>query len=414
MGAANIHGQGGGSRIGQGKGLAGALLGLAMAVLAACAPRTAPPAPPPPPPPPVVEAAPVAPPREEDRHKVAILVPLTGPNAGVGQSLANAVNLALADTGSTKVRFTSYDTASGGAGGAASRALAEGATLILGPLLASDVAAVRAAVAARPVPILSFSNDASVAGGPVHVLGYQPAQSVDRVVAHAVEQGHRRFAALVPNGTYGERASIAFTRAVNERGGQVVAIAPFARAREQLPAAARRVTAHDARVKAGSAGQPAPVAFDALLIADSGNIAGTFMPDLQRFGAGPPDVLILGTELWAAEPGIVRVPALHGALFATVADSRFRTLENRYRARFGTNPSRLASLGYDAALLAVSAAADWRVGEPFPVARLQDPKGFAGIDGIFRFRGQVAERGLEVKRVTAGGFVTASPAPTAF
>lgn len=412
MGASMRLGQGAMGRSASGRAVS-ALLGLALAALAACAPRTAPPAPAPPPPP-VVEEKPAELPREEDRHQVAVLVPLSGPNAGVGQSLANAANLALADTGSPRVRFTSYDTAAAGAGAAATRALAEGATLILGPLLASDVAAVRAAVAARPVPILSFSNDASVAGGPVHVLGYQPSQSVERVVAHAAERGHRRFAALVPNGTYGERAAVAFTRAVNERGGQVVAITPFARAREQFPAAARRVTAHDARVKAGTPGQPAPIGFDALLIADSGNVAGTFMPDLQKFGAGPPDVLILGTELWVADPGIARVEALNGALFATVSDARFRTLENRYRARFGTNPSRLASLAYDAALLAIGTAGEWKVGEPFPAARLQDPRGFTGIDGIFRFRGQVAERGLEVKRVTPSGFVTASPAPTAF
>jgi hypothetical protein len=193
-----------------------------------------------------------------------------------------------------------------------------------------------------------------------------------------------------------------------------VAITPFARSREQLPAAARRVTGYDARVKAGTPGQPAPIGFDALLIADSGNIAGTLMPDLQKFGADPADVQILGTELWAADPGIARVAALHGALFATVPDTRFQTLENRYRARFGTNPSRLASLAYDAALLAIGSAQDWKVGDPFPAARLQDPRGFSGIDGIFRFKGQVAERGLEVKRVTGGGFVTASPAPTAF
>jgi hypothetical protein len=138
------------------------------------------------------------------------------------------------------------------------------------------------------------------------------------------------------------------------------------------------------------------------------------MPALAKFGVATPQVQFLGTELWDADPGLARVPALSGALFATVPDARFRTLETRYRARFGSNPSRLASLAYDAVLLAVGSAGQWQMGQPFPIARLQDPKGFIGIDGVFRFSGNVAERGLEVQRITSGGFVTASPAPAGF
>ncbi|WP_448581972.1 penicillin-binding protein activator [Thermaurantiacus sp.] len=387
---------------------------LALAVVAACAPRTPPPAPAPPPP--VVEEKPEPPPPPpERRHQVAILVPLTGANAAVGQSLANAANLALADTGSRLVRITSYDTAAaGGASAAANRALAEGAKLILGPLFAADVRAVAGLAAARSVPVLTFSNDGALAGGNVHVLGFQTSQAVERVVSHARARGITRFAALVPNGAYGERAAVAFTRAVQAAGGDVAAVTTFARARDQLPAAARRVTAYDARVKAGTPGNPAPLRFDALLIADSGMMAGAFAPALAQYGARRPEVTLLGTELWAAEPGLARVPALHGALFAAVPDSRFQALAQRYRNRFGTNPSRLSSLAYDATLLAIGLAGRWEMGTPFPPALLQDPKGFAGVDGIFRFRGNVVERGLEVRRITAGGPVAESAAPASF
>lgn len=71
------------------------------------------------------------------RHRVALLVPMSGPNAAVGQSIANATTLALMDTRTDKIRITTYDTAPGAAA-AANRALAEGNRLILGPLLAED------------------------------------------------------------------------------------------------------------------------------------------------------------------------------------------------------------------------------------------------------------------------------------
>lgn len=345
-------------------------------------------------------------------------MPLTGANAPVGISLANAATLALVDSGKAGIRLTSYDTAQG-AGAAAQRALADGAQLILGPLLAGDAAAVKAVAEPRGVTMLSFSNDAGIAGGRLYVLGFQPAQSVTRVVDHAAGRGARRFAALVPEGVYGQRASVAFTRAVQASGGQVVSVTSFARSQPAaLASAARRVTDHDARVKqaaaADSGGVP-PIAFDALLIADSGATAAAFAPHLQRFGASPGSFQMLGTELWATEAGLGAVPALRGALFAAVPDRRFQQMAQRYRARFGGTPSRLASLSYDATLLAASAAGtQWQPGTPFPQKLLDDPQGFAGVDGIFRFRNHVAERGLEVQQVTASGTQTASPAPTSF
>ena len=43
---------------------------------------------------------------EHVRHRVALLVPMSGANAGVGQSIANATTLALLDTKTDKGRIT--------------------------------------------------------------------------------------------------------------------------------------------------------------------------------------------------------------------------------------------------------------------------------------------------------------------
>ena len=64
-------------------------------------------------------------PTDAGRHRVALLVPMTGPNAAVGQSIANAATMAVLDTNAANLRITTYDTATG-AGGAASRAIADG------------------------------------------------------------------------------------------------------------------------------------------------------------------------------------------------------------------------------------------------------------------------------------------------
>jgi branched-chain amino acid transport system substrate-binding protein len=374
------------------------------------------------------EAAKPAPLPEAQQNRVALLVPLTGSNAPVGQSIANAANMALLDVGDKRVNLRVYDTTPG-AGAAAGRALADGARLILGPLLAGDVRAVEAVATAHNVPVLSFSNDSSLAGGDVYILGFQPGQSIARTIAYARGRGIDKFAALVPAGVYGQRAQTAFVRAVDAVGGRSTAVVSYTRDPAKMLAAARSVTGFDSRSRAGSGtatirpdgsvaqvtGATNPVPFQALLIADSGSVAGQFLPALAKFGAPPGSVILMGTELWNNEPGIARATALRGALFASVPDQRFRKLAERYRAKFGSSPSRLASFGYDSVLLVNSLAGNWPLGAPFPKAALSNREGFAGIDGVFRFTpGNVAERGLEVQQIGAGVITTVAPASRSF
>ncbi|MFS0771758.1 penicillin-binding protein activator [Sphingomonas sp. 1P08PE] len=341
-------------------------------------------------------------PQDADRSRVALLVPLTGGNAGVGQSIANATMLALLDTQTRSVRITNYDTASvagGGAAGAARRAIAEGAQLILGPLLSEDVRAVAPIAKAASVPVLSFSNDTGVAGGGTYLMGYVPAQSIERVVDYARDRGVSTFAGLVPNGLYGERASTAFLRAVEGAGGQVVSLQTYGRTTGAVTASAQRLVAK------------AP--YGAVLVADGGAIAAAAGSVVKR-GSGA-TTRLLGTELWNSENGIAARPALAGAWFASVSNTLYRQYAVKYRARFGAAPYRLSSLGYDSVLLTVRIARDWKPGSSFPEARLRDPDGFSGLDGAFRFnRDGIAERALEVQEIRGGTTVTVSPAPGGF
>ena len=356
--------------------------------------------------PPPVHTGPVGPstiesgiPTDTARHRVALLVPMTGSNAGVGQSLNNATQLALLDTRNEKVRITTYDTAALGAAGAAQRAIAEGNRLILGPLLADDVKAVAPIARRAGVPVVSFSNDASAAGNGAYLMGYMPGQSITRVVDYARSQGVTTFAGLVPNGLYGERASTSFLRAVESGKGQVVTLQTYDRAPGSITAAITRM-ARDS-------------AYQAVMIADGANNASAAVPILRK-GPGA-NARVLGTELWNSDASAAGKPALNGAWFASVPDNLYRQYVTKYRARFGSAPFRLSSLGYDSVLLTVRIARDWPVGTAFPEDRLKDRGGFGGIDGAFRFgRDNIAERALDVKEIRDGNTVTISPAPTGF
>ena len=350
-------------------------------------------------PPPTTQPAPVEEgiPTDTTRNRVALLVPLSGPNAGVGQSIANATMMALLDSKSERVRITNYDT-SKGAAFAAREALADGNKLILGPLLSENVKIVAPLAHAEDVPVITFSNDISVAGNGTYVLGYSPAQSIDRVVDYAHEHGVTHYAGLIPLGLYGQRASTAFLRAVEDAGGEVVTLQTYDRTRSGLSGAITRIMRNGP--------------YEAILIADTGETAAAAAPLVRKDGG---TARILGTELWNTEPSLASNRALSGAWFASVSDDLYRQYAAKYRARFGSAPYRLSSLGYDVVLLAVRIARDWKPGSDFPEARLRDDGGFAGLDGAFRFgRDGVAQRALEVQEIRNGSTVTVSPAPRSF
>ncbi|MFT3966692.1 MAG: penicillin-binding protein activator [Sphingobium sp.] len=372
----------------------------ALTLLAGCAvvPKPDRGAAPPPPPkgPDVVSPLPT----DTARHRVALLVPISGANAGVGRSIANATTMALFDTRTEKVRITTYDTAAaGGVAAAARKALAEGNRLILGPLTAEDVRAAAPLARSAGVPMLSFSNDVTVAAPGTFLMGYIPAQSVERVVTYARERGATNFAALVPKGIYGERAGATFLNTVRARGGTVVAMESFDRSPGAVAAAVKRLQAASS--------------YDALLIADLGRVAVQAAPLVRAGPSGK--ARILGTELWNTDQTITASPALRGAWFASVSDALYRQFSTKYRARYQSAPYRLASLGYDAVLLTVRIADEWKPGTPFPNGRLTAPDGFSGLDGVFRFRDNgVAERALEVSEVANGTVTVVDPAPRGF
>ena len=350
-------------------------------------------------PPPQVNPTPVNPlPTDTERNRVALLLPMTGPNAGVGESIANAANMAVLDTGGKMIRITTYNTATGAAA-AAQKAIAEGNRLILGPLLAEDVRAVAPVARAARIPVITFSNDVGVAGNGVYVMGFAPTQAIDRIVRYARDKGATKFAGLMPAGLYGQRASTAFLRSVESAGGQVVSLQSFDRGAGSMSAAVTRMA------------NTSP--YDAVLVADSARTSILFAPMIRAKGGA--SARLLGTELWNAEGTLATNPALRGAWFASVSDGVYNQLATKYRTRFGKGPYRLASLGYDAVLLVTRIGDDWKFGSAFPSGRLVDAGGFTGIDGAFRFgRDGIAERALEVQAAGSGGFVVVDAAPKGF
>ena len=345
--------------------------------------------------PPVV----VSPDPLDGMHRVALLLPMTGPDGDVGQSLANATALALTDTKANNIQLSTYDTTLG-VTAATTRAVADGNKLILGPLRGDQVLEVANIARPKNIPILSFSNDTGVAGRNVFLLGHLPNQSIDRAVRYAKAQGLTRFGAIVPRNTYGQRANASLALSVRAAGAVLVGVQEADGSAVSVDAATKKLAALGA--------------MDAVLVADSGRASLSIVPALRRNGLR--GVRVIGTDLWNIDGSLASNSMMYNAWFASVSDNLYNQYAGKYRARFGRAPLRLSSLGYDSILLVARIArGGWRPGSAFPVSQLTDPQGFIGVDGAFRFMSNgLTERMLEVQEIQAGKFVTISAAPTSF
>ncbi|SDN16411.1 ABC-type branched-chain amino acid transport system, substrate-binding protein [Methylobacterium phyllostachyos] len=333
--------------------------------------------------------------------KVALVLPLTGQGAAVGTAMRNAAQLAFDESQQLDLTIVVEDDhgSPDGAREAAQEAVRKGAEIILGPVFAGSVQAAASVAKAAGKPVIGFSTDATVAAPNVYLLSFLPQPEVDRAVEDSVVGGKRSFAALIPETAYGNAVEAAFRETVARRGARVAAVERYP-AGNPGPAVERL-----ARVVNG----PGATA-DALFIPETAEALPAVAAALTKTGFSPARVRPIGTALWN-EPSLFALPALQGGRFAAPDRGGFSSFSGRYQARFGAVPPRVASLAYDAVMLAAALARQYG-SQRFAEPTLTNPAGFAGVDGTFRFRpdGQ-SERSLAVFEIRNNAATVVSPAP---
>ncbi len=336
--------------------------------------------------------------------KVGLILPLSaGGNAGnAGQAMRNAADMALAEFNGANIQLLPKDDngTAQGAQHAAQQAIDEGAEILLGPLFAHSVNSAKVVARPRGVPIIAFSTDSNVASPGVYLLSFLPESDVDRVVTYAISQGKRSFVAMMPSNAYGTVAEGAFKQAVARGGGRVMAIEHYSEDRAKIAEAARLIAQAASRA-------------DALFIPDAGDAVSDVIQALMSSGVNLRQFALLGTQLWD-DPRIFANSALEGGWYPAPDPAGFRAFAERYQLRYHQDPPRPAALAYDAVAL-VAALVKTQGPQRFSAEALTNPSGFAGIDGVFRFRNDgTNQRGLAIMRVAPSGAQIIAPASRTF
>ncbi len=341
--------------------------------------------------------------------QVALLVPSGAGDAGrnvLAESLENAARLAARDLSGVRIDLRVYSTAGNPqlAAQAAARAADEGAQIILGPVFGSEARPAGEAVAARGINVLSFSNDISVAGGNVFVLGLTFENTARRLLNYAASQGRGQVMIVAERTPSGRAAIDAVRMAAPGTGASVVAVETFEFSQQGVVEALPRIS----ETARGSGA-------DTILFS-SGNdgalpLLAQLLPDNR---VGPPRFQYMGLTRWDIPPASLQQRGLQGGWFAKPDPALAAQFEDRYRAAYGSSPHPIAGLAYDG-IAAVGALISTGRGDALSRASLTQGSGFAGVNGVFRLLPNGRnQRGLAVATIRDNQVVILDRAPRSF
>ncbi|MDT1063843.1 penicillin-binding protein activator [Paracoccus sp. CPCC 101403] len=340
---------------------------------------------------------------------VALLVPAGTGSADMdwlARSLKNSATMAARDAQGATIDLRVYEAGSDPAVAVAkaNQAADEGAKIILGPLFADSANAVGVAMAPRGINVLSFSNNADIAGGNLFVLGNTFGNVADRLVRYSVRNGKRRILVVAEDDVAGQVGSQAIQKAIQRNRATLAGLATHPVSQQGIDGVIPNVS------QAALSGNVDAV----FLTANHGAVLPYLTDKLADAGVTSATVQMMGLTRWDQPASRMGLRGVQGGWFA-LPDTRMKgQFDQRYRAAFGEAPHELGSLGYDG-VAAIAALVRAGKRNALTTAGLTQNSGFQGITGAFRLRRDgTNERALSVATIRNGQVQILDPAPQSF
>ena len=338
---------------------------------------------------------------------VALLVPQSSDGmAQIAADLENAARLAAAQLDDLKIDLRVYDTAGDAtvAASVAHQSVDDGAKIIIGPLYAEAANAAGTAVADDGINVLSFSNNTTIAGGNVFVLGKTFDNTARRIVSFAAEQGKKRAMVIHSDGIDGQMGLNAFQGAAADTNLRIVSVQSFELTQESVVNTVPLIRA-SAEIED----------VDTLFLTSSSAGALPLLAQLlPEAGLDPANVQYVGLTRWDIPPQTLELNGLQGGWFAVPDLTRTQNFSAQFQEQFGNRPHQLASLAFDG-IAAIGALAQAGFDDILTREALTQPSGFQGVDGIFRLKDDgTNERGLAIATVHDKQGLIIDPAPRSF
>jgi len=348
------------------------------------------------------------------RFKVGVILPLSGRYSVYGQSVLRGIECALGIyapcEGPKDVQIITKD--SRGNPDIATKAVAELADAdvqaIVGPLLSATANAAASKAQQLGIPMITLSQREGLASLGKYIFrnSVTSKSQVDTLVDYtARRKGLKRYFILYPTNKLGEEFKQLFSEAVRQAGGRVVASKGYDPRSQDLSVQIRSAKyEEDSTIDLT---QTRNISYDAIFMPGAAWTAAYVAPSLQMMGMA--NVQLIGTMRWNDEDFIKRGGKyLDGAIFVRAFDTDGRSMParqflGRFKDAYGSSPSLLEGLGYDAMKLIIAASAQGAYKRETIRNVLAQIKDFQGVTGRISFneRGD-ALRTMQVMRINNG------------
>jgi ABC-type branched-subunit amino acid transport system substrate-binding protein len=365
-----------------------------------------------------------------NRFSVGCILPLSGPYRTFGQRALTGIELALdrfnAQPFVNQIQLVIKDSKGdpGEAGMAVENlVLVHGVSGIIGPMITSESAALRAQ--ALKVPILTLTQKAGITelGDYVFRNFLTLSAQVETVVDYAVEDlGLVRFAILYPDEGYGISFMNRFWDELISRGAEVVAIESYTPEQTDFSDAIKKLvglyyprpeepieeetesieflfgpmeaTASDqdpVPEEEQEEQEPEPIVdFEAIFIPDSFEKAGLIAPQLLYHDVS--NVLLIGTNLWHSKKLIDMAwrysqgAVVPDGFFLNSPSLKVQAFVKGYEDTFGRPPAFLEAQAFDTSWILFGAVNEFQVESRRTLkTALMEVKDFSGITGLTSF-----------------------------
>lgn len=340
---------------------------------------------------------------------VALLVPYESAQAAdnsMAQSIENAARMAMADLNGVEIDLRVYPTQGQAEGAqiATTRAISEGAKVILGPVYGGSAKLAGLAAKGAGVNVLSFSNNTAIAGDNVFVLGATFDNTADRLVRYAATHGKPRIVIVNAQSPAETAGAIAIKGAIARNGAILAGEKSFELSQEGVFNSVQPIAS---TVRSSGA--------DAIFFT-SGNDGAMplFAQMLPESGLKSPSPQYVGLQRLNVPSSALSLPGLQGSWFALPDQALAQNFSSRYAASYGQAPHALAGYAYDG-IAAIGALVQSGDSQALTAQALTRGSGFVGVNGIFRLNSDgTNQRGLAVATIQNNQVVEIDPAPRAF
>ncbi|RUX73250.1 ABC transporter substrate-binding protein [Mesorhizobium sp. M7A.F.Ca.US.001.04.1.1] len=331
--------------------------------------------------------------------KVTMLLPLSAPGtAGEnGRKMLDATKLAMTDIGNGLLALTVEDTKgdSALAGKLAVTAITTGSKVVIGPTELPAAQHIATLSGSKRPPVLALADN--FAGGPgVYAVLLGEADSAAAGAAGLAAKGSKKFVLLVADGP---NAGAMEKRVANSLSIYGAALAVTLRysagdGAKTVDEMGSLVDAPDAVIVASGNGSPSPV-----------------LAALKSKGIPGKTISVVGTNRWLEHP---MDPLFEGAFVATLDPGETGPIADRFRTTYNYPADVNVAYAYD--MVALTAGIASAVGpDGFSKKVLENPNGFRGSTGLFRFRADgSSQRSMPFYRIEKGALKLVAKSTSGF